>query len=298
MSGVTTLRIGRLTVHALEGGTQRLDGGAMFGVVPKPLWERRITPDARNRITMSMRSLLIEHEDGLVLVETALGNKESAKFRDIYGIENDGANGRTTLEDSLARLGHAPADIATVLNTHLHFDHAGGNTFIAADDPERRVQLSFPNATYVTHRREFEWATHTNERTQASYFPNNFVPVVEAGKFRFLEGPAGTVVPGVRVMVTPGHVPWHLSVLIESAGEALLFPADVVPTAHHLPLPWIMGYDVEPLRTLESKRALFYRGMAEGWRIVFTHDRATVGGRLVAGERGTELSEAWLRPTA
>ena len=296
MSGVTTFRIGRLTVHALEGGIQRLDGGAMFGVVPKPLWERRIAPDARNRITMAMRSLLIEHEDGLVLIETALGNKESAKFHDIYGIENGGVDGRTTLEDSLALLGHAPADITTVLNTHLHFDHAGGNTFVAPDDPQRRAQLSFPNATYVTHRREFEWATHTNERTQASYFADNFVPVVEAGKFRFLEGPAGTVVPGVRVMVTPGHVPWHLSVLVESAGESLLFPADVVPTAHHLPLPWIMGYDVEPLRTHESKRALFYSGMAEGWRIVFTHDLATVGGRLVAGERGTELSETWLRP--
>ena len=297
MSGVTTFTVGRLTVHALEAGLQRLDGGAMFGVVPKPLWERRIVPDARNRIRLAMRSLLVEHEDGLVLIETAAGNKEGTKFRDIYGIENAGAGGRTTLEDSLALLGHSPGDITTVVNTHLHFDHAGGNTFIAADDPERRVQLSFPNATCVTHRREFEWATHTNERTQASYFPDNFLPVVEAGKFRFLEGPAGTVVPGVRVMVTPGHVPWHLSVLIESAGEALLFPADVVPTAHHLPLPWIMGYDVEPLRTLESKRALFYRGMAEGWRIVFTHDADTVGGRLVAGERGTALAEAMPRPS-
>ena len=298
MSGVTTFTIGRLTVHALEGGQQRLDGGAMFGVVPKPLWERRIAPDPRNRITLAMRALLIEHDDGLVLVETALGNKEGEKFRDIYGIENSGADGRTTLEDSLALLGHSPADIRTVLNTHLHFDHAGGDTFIAADDPERRVQLAFPNATYVTHRREFEWATHTNERTHASYIPHNFLPVAEAGKFRFLEGPAGTVVPGVRVIVTPGHVPWHLSVLIESAGEALLFPADVVPTAHHLPLAWIMGYDVEPLRTMESKRALFYRGMAEGWRIVFTHDAETVGGRLVAGERGTELAEVVRAPGA
>lgn len=296
MSGVTTFRIGKFVVHALEGGIQRLDGGAMFGVVPKPLWERRIPCDSRNRIPLALRALLVEHDDGLVLVETGLGNKEGEKFRDIYGIENGGADGRTELEDSLALLGHTPADIKTVVNTHLHFDHAGGDTFIAPDDPERRPQLAFPRATYVTHRREFEWATHANERTQASYLPHNFLPVVEAGKFRFLEGPAGTVVPGVRVMVTPGHVPWHLSVLIENAGEALLFPADVVPTAHHLSLPWIMGYDVEPLRTLESKRALFYRGMAEGWHIVFTHDASTVGGRLVAGERGAELAEAVAAP--
>ena len=177
-----------------------------------------------------------------------------------------------------------------MLNTHLHFDHAGGNTFIAPDDPERRVQLTFPNAQYVVHGREYAWATHTNERTQASYLPHNFVPVAEAGKFRFLEGSGGEVVPGIEVIVTPGHVPWHMAVLIRSDGETLLFPADTIPTAHHLPLAWIMGYDVEPLRTLESKRALYARAVGEGWRVVFEHDYDTVGGRLVqGGARGSEL---------
>ena len=113
---------------------------------------------------------------------------------------------------------------------------------------------------------------------------------------QMIDGPAGTIVPGVRVMVTPGHTPWHMAVLLESAGEGLLFPADTVPTAHHLPLPWIMGYDVEPLRTLESKRALYYRGMAEGWRVVFEHDADTVGGRMVSGEKGTELGERMVAP--
>ena len=291
MSGVTTFRIGRLVVHALEGGIQKLDGGAMFGVVPKPLWERRIAPDARNRIALAMRCLLVEHEDGLVLVDTALGNKDNEKFRDIYGIENAGAAGRTMLEDSLALLGHRPEDIATVLNTHLHFDHAGGDTWIAADDAERRPQIAFPNAQYVVHRREIEWATHTNERTQASYMLDNFLPVLQAGRFRLLDGPAETVMPGIGVIVTPGHIPWHMAVLIESEGEALLFPGDTIPTAHHLPLPWIMGYDVEPLRTLESKRALYDRGTREGWRVVFEHDLETVGGRLLAGERGVELAD-------
>ena len=296
MSRVTTLRIGRLTVHALEAGRQQLDGGAMFGVVPKPLWERRITPDARNRIPLAMRCLLIEHDDGLVLVDNGAGNKESDKFRDIYGIENGGANGRTGLEDALAELGHKPSAIATVINTHLHFDHAGGNTFIAADDVERRVQLTFPQARYVAHRREYEWATHTNERTAASYFPRNFVPVFEAGRLELIDGPAGEVLPGVQVLVSPGHTPWHMVVLVESAGETLLFPADTIPTAHHLPLPWIMGYDVEPLRTLESKRALYARGTADGWRVVFEHDAETVAGRLVAGERGVELAERLTAP--
>ena len=287
----TTMKVGSLTVHALETGIQRLDGGAMFGVVPKPLWERRIPADERNRIRMAMRVLLVEHDDGLVLVDCGLGNKEPDKFLGIYGIENRGANGRTQLEDALAELGHRPDDIKVMLNTHLHFDHAGGNTWIAPDDPVRRVQLSFPMAQYVVHGREYAWATHTNERTHASYLPHNFVPVAEAGRFRFLEGPSAEVVPGIRAIVTPGHTPWHCSVLIESDGESLLFPADTIPTAHHLPLAWIMGYDVEPLRTLESKRQLYADGAAAGWRVVFEHDADTVGGRLVQGERVVELAD-------
>jgi glyoxylase-like metal-dependent hydrolase (beta-lactamase superfamily II) len=288
---ITTLTVGRLTVHTLQTGIQKLDGGAMFGVVPKPLWARRIPSDDRNRIRMGMRVLLIEHDDGLVLVDCGLGNKEPAKFLDIYGIENAGANGRTALEDALAVLGHRPDDIKLMLNTHLHFDHAGGNTFVAPDDPEKRVQLTFPNAQYAVHGREYAFATQTNERTQASYLPHNFVPVAEAGKFRFLDGAGGEVVPGVEVIVTPGHVPWHMAVLIRSEGETLLFPADTIPTAHHLPLAWIMGYDVEPLRTLESKRALYARAINEGWRVVFEHDYDTVGGALVRGERGIELAD-------
>ncbi len=293
MRPVITLQVGALRVHALHAGIQRLDGGAMFGVVPKPLWSRRIPADERNRITLAMRPLLVEHPDGLVLVDTGLGNKESAKFLDIYGIDNGGTDGRTALEDAIRATGHAPDDVRVVVNTHLHFDHCGGNTFIGADDPARRVQVAFPRARYVAHRRELEYATHPNERTQASYFPHNWEAVAAAGRLDLLDGPSGTIVPGVRVMVTPGHTPWHWSVLLESQGEALFFPADTIPTAHHLPLPWIMGYDVEPLRTLESKRALYAQGTAEGWRVAFEHDDndATVGARLVMGERGVELGD-------
>jgi glyoxylase-like metal-dependent hydrolase (beta-lactamase superfamily II) len=287
-----TLRIGALTVHALHAGIQHLDGGAMFGVVPKPLWSKRIPSDDRNRIVLAMRPLLVEHPDGLVLIDSGLGNKETDKFKEIYGIENTGVNGRTLLEDSIAALGYSTDDIKVVVNTHLHFDHTGGSTYIPTDDAERRVLPSFPNARYIAHRREMDYATHANERTQASYFPHNWQVLVEAGMLELIDGPAGNVVPGIDVVVTPGHTPWHMSVLIESQGEKLLFPADTVPTAHHLPLPWVMGYDVEPLRTLESKRALYLRGVAEGWRIAFEHDDddGTVGARLVKGERGIALA--------
>lgn len=288
---VETFPIGRWKAHAILAGLQRLDGGAMFGVVPRTLWERKIPADDRHRIGLAMRSLLLEHDDGLILIETGLGNKENEKFLGIYGIENAGADGRTWLEDGLASLGYGTADISRVICTHLHFDHAGGSTFVAPDDPERRPQPTFPRAIHTFHRGELEYATHTNERTQASYFPANWEPVIDAGLAEFIDGNENTIVPGIVAMTAPGHTPWHQVIRIENQGETVVFVADLVPTAHHLPLPWIMGYDVEPLRTLESRRSLYARGIAEGWQLFFTHDADTVRGRLVEGEKGIALAE-------
>jgi len=268
----TTFTIGRLKCHALEGGTQRLDGGAMFGVVPKPLWERRIPADARNRIPLALRCLLVEHDDGLVLIDTGIGNKEDEKFRGIYGVDNAGAGGRTQLEDALGELGHGPDDIRWVINTHLHFDHAGGDTW---RDPSGKIAPAFPKARYVVQRRELEFARHTNERTAGSYLAHN----VEGVPFTLLEGESEPLA-GIRCLPTPGHVPYHNSVLIESGGERACFLADLVPTSAHLPLPWIMGYDLEPLVTLESRRQLYRRAEGEGWLLVFEHDPVVVAGRL------------------
>lgn len=268
---------GRWTVHELQAGGQKLDGGAMFGVVPKPLWERRIPADERNRIPLGMRCLLVEHEAGLVLFDTGAGNKESAKFYEIYGIENEGPAGRTMLEAALAAAGARPEDVTLVVNTHLHFDHAGGNTY---RDASGAVRLAFPNARYLVQGGEYRYATHTNERTAASYFPHNFVPVMEAGRLDLVEGER-EILPGLRVLPTPGHTPHHQSILLDAGGgEVLCFLGDVVPTQWHLPLPWIMGYDVEPLVTLESKRALLARAAAEEWLLVFEHDAHVAAGRV------------------
>src|SRR5574341_2565595 len=221
----TSFTIGRLRCHALEGGRQRLDGGAMFGVVPKPLWEKRIPADARNRIPLALRCLLIEHDDGLVLVDTGIGNKETEKFTDIYGVENAGANGRTLLEDALAALGHSPDDVRWVINTHLHFDHAGGDTWL---DPAGKVGLAFPKARYVVQKGELDFARNTNERTAGSYLAHNFQGV----PFQLIDGERA-LLPAVRGIPTPGHVPYHQSVLIESGGERACFVADLVPTSAH-----------------------------------------------------------------
>jgi glyoxylase-like metal-dependent hydrolase (beta-lactamase superfamily II) len=300
---VTLLRsfnVGGLRCHTLEGGLQRLDGGAMFGVVPRTLWKTRIEPDERNRIPLAMRCVLVEHDDGLVLIDTALGNKEDAKFLDIYGIENQGLEGATQLEDALASAGFLPRDVKWVINTHLHFDHAGGNTTMDPDlenDPRRRVRPAFPNATYVVQRGELEFARHTNERTRASYLPHNFEPVAAANRWRLLDGDS-EVLPGISVRLTPGHVPFHQSVLIQDRGETAVFVADLFPTVAHLPLPWIMGYDLEPLRTLESKRRLLADAVQGGWRIVFEHDPVVVSAVLVAEGKGVALREVVEAPRA
>jgi len=266
--------LGDFRLHALDAGAIRLDGGAMFGVVPKPLWERRAPADDRNRISLALRCLLIESADALVLVDTGAGNKESDRFLDIYGISNEGDP--TRLEDAIRAAGFAPDDVDYVVNTHLHFDHAGGNTRRV---DERVAEPSFPGARYLVQRAEYEFAHRDNERVRASYLPHNYDPVAEAGLFDFLEGEMD-VVPGVRVLRTPGHTPHHQSVRIESGGEVACFLADLVPTVAHLPLPWIMGYDLEPLVTLESKRSLLARAREEDWLLVFEHDPDQPWGRL------------------
>ena len=273
---VTRRKVGNLTVHAIQAGGQMLDGGAMFGVVPKPLWEKRIKADERNRIPLGMRCLLIHHPSGLVLIDTGAGNKENAKFKDIYGIENEGANGATMLEDGLKEIGVEPADVALVINTHLHFDHAGGNTKLGPGDS---VEISFPNATYIIKRGEFEYANHPNERTAASYFGRNWASLEAADKIEFVSREK-EIVKGIKVVPTPGHTPFHQSILIESAGERAFYLGDLVPTHAHLPLPWIMGYDVEPLVTLETKRRILKQAADEKWLLIFEHDASVPWGRV------------------
>lgn len=284
---VETRTIGDLRVHAIEGGGQKLDGGAMFGVVPKPLWEKRIPADERNRIPLAMRCLLVETPDALVLIDNGAGNKENEKFINIYGLENRSSDATlypTILEEAIAAAGFKPDDVDIMLDTHLHFDHAGGNTHVDADG---QVRLSFPRARYIVQKGEYEYAHWKNERIQASYLKHNFEPVKEAGKLELVEGDVD-IVQGISVMRTPGHTPHHQSVLIQSAGQTAIFLADVMPTSAHLPLPWIMGYDVEPLVTLESKRAIVKRAQDEDWLLIFEHDPTVAWGRI--GEKDGKMA--------
>jgi glyoxylase-like metal-dependent hydrolase (beta-lactamase superfamily II) len=269
-----TLQVGKLRVHALEAGIQWLDGGAMFGVVPRPLWEKKIPPDERHRIPLALRCLLVETPNALVLVDSGIGNKEGEKFRNIYGVDNDGTP--TRLEDAIRSVGFGVGDVELVVSTHLHFDHSGGNTLLTEDGG---LAPAFPKARYVMQGGELAFAQSPNERVRASYMSKNFLPLAEAGLVDTVEGPT-ELVEGLSLLPTPGHTPFHQSVVLDGGGEKAVFLADLCPTAAHLPLPWIMGYDLEPLVTLETKKALWEKIREEGWILLFQHDASVPWGRM------------------
>jgi glyoxylase-like metal-dependent hydrolase (beta-lactamase superfamily II) len=256
------MHFGDIEVYYLDGGGFGLDGGAMFGVVPKVLWEKKSPPDEKNRIRLRANSLLVRAGGKNILVETGNGTKWDAKQRGIYAVQ-DG----DPLMDSLKRAGVGPEEIDIVINTHLHFDHCGGNTRAAGN----RVVPSFPNARYVVQRAELEHAKNPTERDRASYFPENFEPVSEQSRWDLLDGKA-EIVPGISVSLIPGHNASIQAVTINGGGKYLAFVADLFPTRHHISLPWIMAYDLYPLQTLETKRHWIPRLAAQQAVVVFGHD--------------------------
>lgn len=268
------MKIGAFEVHLLSDGRFRLDGGAMYGVVPKTLWERADPPDEKNRVTLELGCLLVRTPRGKnVLVDTGLSSKYDAneKFTRIYAVER-----KTTLRDGLGSLGLRPSDIDLVVNTHLHFDHAGGNTEIAGDG---KPSPQFPSARYVIQKEEWEDAQSPHERNQASYLPENYAPLNERKVLELVTGEF-ELEPGLRVLRSGGHTRGHQCVLIESEGERAIYFGDLIPTMAHVPLPWIMAYDLFPVHTLEAKRGLLDRALAEDWTLLFQHDPRRRAGKL------------------
>lgn len=255
------MKLGDIEFHIVCAGHVRLDGGAMFGVIPRTLWEKKIAPDARNRITLAMNCLLIHAGGKRILVETGAGDKWDPKLRDIYAIE------QSQLINGLREYDLRPEDIDVVVNTHLHFDHCGGNTFVE----KGKVLPVFPNARYVVHRGEFEHAKNPSERDRGSYFDDNYLPLESGGTLSLLEGDH-TIVPGVDLIVVPGHTAHMQCVKLTGGGKAAFFFADLIPTTAHLPLPWIMGYDLYPMTTLENKKRWVPQVIREGWLALFGHD--------------------------
>jgi glyoxylase-like metal-dependent hydrolase (beta-lactamase superfamily II) len=266
------MQLGEFDLTPLLDGRFRLDGGAMFGVVPKPLWSRRAPADDRNRISLGMRPLLVRREGApVMIIDAGVGAKMDPKSVDIYAIDR-----ATNLESSLRDAGLAPSDVRVVLASHLHFDHAGGFTAFAESGT---IVPAFPNARYVINRGEWEDATHPHERNRASYFAENFVPLRDAGVVDFSEDDA-TIADGVRVRRTGGHTRFHQIVYIESEGRTAVFAADLMPTRAHVDAPWIMGYDLYPMETLEFKRAFVREAIDREYLIFFEHDPEIAAGYI------------------
>jgi len=256
------MHLGDMEVHYLDGGPFGLDGGAMFGVVPKTLWDKKSPPDERNRIRMRANSLLVRAAGKNIVIETGNGTKLDAKQKNIYGIP-DG----NPLLDSLRKAGAQPDDIDIVINTHLHFDHAGGNTRFA----NGKAQPTYRRARYIVQKSELEHAFEATERDRASYFPDNYKPLIESHQWDLVDGTA-EILPGISVELVPGHNASMQAVKLTGGGKTLAFVADLLPTRHHIPLPWIMAYDLYPLQTLETKRKWIPQIVAGGWIVVFGHD--------------------------
>lgn len=276
------MRTGDVEWHLVSDGTFRLDGGAMFGVVPKPLWARKAPPDDANRIRLGLNPLLIRTAGHTILVDAGIGRKEGGRFPEIFAV-----GGEIDIVSSLGAHGVTPADVDIVVYTHLHFDHAGGGTH---RDESGRVVPVFPNARHIVQRAELEDAESPTDRSRASYLPENWEPIREAGLLDVVEGEV-ELVSGVRTVVMKGHVRALTGISIDSGGKKAFYPTDNMPTAAHVPGPWLMGYDLYPLDTLACKESLLPQAIDEEWVMIFEHDPDVGAVRIVRDGKSYGLEE-------
>ena len=262
--------LGNMELYLLNDGPFWLDGGAMFGVIPKPLWEKQAQPDARNRIRLTMNCLVVRTAKECILIEAGAGDKLDPKRNDIFGL-----GGPPRLLDQMASLGVRPEDVTIVLNTHLHFDHCGWNTRLVSGS----LVPTFPSARYIVQRGELDWARHPSERDRGSYMSENFDPIDQAGKWSFLQSDA-EIVPGIRVFRVPGHNRDMQCVRIDSGGRTIFLPVDLCPTHLHIPTHWVMSFDLYPLQTMENKKKWLAEAARGNWLCVFCHDAETPTGYI------------------
>ncbi len=268
----TTLGDFELTIFS--DGTYWLDGGAMFGVVPKPLWEKKLRADDQNRLTLGLNSLLVRTGEQNLLIETGIGPKLPPKLQNIYG-------NQAALLDNLRRGGVRPEDIDVVINTHLHFDHCGWNTM----RENGRVVPTFPRAQYYVQRGEWEHASAQHERDRVSYISDNYDPLIASGQMHLLQG-AHNIAPGISVHVYPGHPRNMQAVVITSGGQTACYISDLIPTTAHTDLTWVMAYDLFPLETIDNRKRFYQDAIPGHWLVAFTHDPAAPFAYLDYDSRG------------
>lgn len=265
------MQFGDFKISIVSDGNFRLDGGAMFGVVPKNLWQKLEPADEFNRIKMGMNCLLIEKDDLKILVDNGIGNKFDAKMATIYGLERE-----KTLLDELAENGVTPDQITHVVMTHMHFDHIGWNTRVTA---ESELEPTFANAEYIAQRGEFEVANNPDPRSRASYLKENWQSVVENAQLKLVNG-SREILPGIEQLVTGGHTRDHSIIKIEADGKIAAFLADLVPTPSHLKTPYVMSYDLFPLDSMDVKPKVLQQAFEENWLVIFEHSAEKLAGYI------------------
>ncbi len=273
----TTLGDFELTV--LSDGTYFLDGGAIFGVVPKPLWEKRAPADEQNRILLGLNTVVVRTGKHTVAIETGIGNKLPEKLRAIY-------EAKEQLPRAFAAAQVRPEEVDIVINSHLHFDHCGWNT---TRTPGGRVVPTFPNARCFAHRGEVEHGHLQLERDGVSYISDNYDPLVASGQMTLLDtcpGETTPIVPGISVECFPGHTAQLLAIHIDSAGRRATYVSDLIPTSAHLDITWVMGYDLDPVTCIAQRKRFYARAIPERWMVLFTHDHHTPLGYVELNEKG------------
>lgn len=279
-------QIGPFTLYAIETGRFKLDGGAMFGIVPKPLWSKQIEPDEKNRITLAMRCLLIKSQNTgrIYLIDNGIGDKFPDKFRKIYGVDHEHSN----LTDSLAAHGFKPEDVTDLIFTHLHFDHCGGTTYYSHDG---ELHHRFSNARYHVISRQLKHALTPNAREKATMLPENVRPISEWPYLNDIgDNETYEFEPGITNFVINGHTSGHQCIKVSHKNTTLVFAADLLPTAIHVPLPWIMAFDIQPIITLSEREIYFNRAVEEGWFLFLEHDADTEMIQLTRSEDGYKIS--------
>ena len=278
-----------MTLHTIETGFFKLDGGAMFGVVPKALWQRTNPADENNRIDLAARSLLIEDGDRLILIDTGMGNKQDDRFFKHYGLWGD-----ASLDNSLKAAGFSRNDITDVFLTHLHFDHCGGA--VRWNSSKTGYELSFPNARYWSNEAHWNWAIHPNAREKASFLKENLLPVQESGQLHFVSRDTGSfqknTALGFDVLFVDGHTEKQMIPHINYKGKTLVFMADLLPTVGHLPLPYVMGYDIRPLETLKEKALFLDKAATNNSLLFMQHDAKNTLITVKHTDRGVRLNES------
>lgn len=278
------MKIGKYELKVIETGVFGLDGGAMFGIIPKPLWSKFNPADDQNRVSLHARNLLLVSNSRKILIDTGIGSDWDEKFKQIYRLDQS----ELTLSDSLNKLKIKPEDITDVLLTHLHFDHTGGSTYLK----DGNWIPTFPNAKYYVQKKHFEWALNPTDRDRGSFIQNRFMPLHDEGLLNFTEGEV-QFDDEIEFLIINGHTSFQQMIKVHDSSNTVLFCGDLFPFTSHIPIPYIMGYDLQPLITVQEKKKILSIAIEQNWKLFFEHDPEVIMATVAESQRGFSIDQVF-----